>query len=141
LTPERSLWLAGAAVIYPDVRIIIPRWAATPHRNVTPSSASPRLLDQHPGLPVVTWAGSAGRHPRLRVAAARHELQDLAASITGWHFDAWLWTHNSLRLPIFTLGLKEISGYLGFRPSTDVTSGLAGSKRGVMWCDHPVRDR
>jgi len=41
------------------------------------------------------------------VAAARHELQDLAASITGWHFDAWLWTHNSLRLPIFTLGLKE----------------------------------
>jgi len=31
---------------------------------------------------------------------------------------------SNLRLPILSLGLKEVSGYLGFRASTDVTSAL-----------------
>jgi predicted RecB family nuclease len=58
------------------------------------------------------------------MSAARHGLQDLADAITGRHFDAYLWTLSSVRLPTLSLGLKEVSAYLGFRPSTDVADGL-----------------
>jgi predicted RecB family nuclease len=44
-----------------------------------------------------------------------------------------MWAHNSLRLPTFTLGLKEVSGYLGFRPSTDVADGLDAVLRYHAW--------
>jgi len=91
------------------------------------------LLDRHPGLPVVTWAGGAADIPRICAAAARHELPGLAAAIAGRHFDAWLWAHNSLRLPTFTMSLEEVSGYLGFRPCTDVADGLDAVLRYHAW--------
>jgi predicted RecB family nuclease len=62
--------------------------------------------------------------PRLRAAAGRHELAGLADAITDRHFDAYLWILANARLPVLSLGLKPVSSYLGFRPSTDVADGL-----------------
>jgi predicted RecB family nuclease len=134
VTPGNDhIWLAGAAVIYPDGADHYSWWADTPEQERDALTGLAALLDQYPALRVVTWAGGAADIPRLRAAAARHELPGLAAAIPGRHFDAWLWAHNSLRLPIFTLGLKEVSGYLGFRPCTDVADGLDAVLRYHAW--------
>jgi len=127
------LWLAGAAVIYPDGADHHSWWADTPQQERDALASLATLLDQYPGLRVVTWAGGAADIPRLRAATARHGLPGLAAAIAGRHFDAWLWAHHCLRLPTFTLGLKEVSGYLGFRPCTDVADGLDAVLRYHVW--------
>jgi predicted RecB family nuclease len=125
VTPGNDhIWLAGAAVIHPDGADHYSLWAGTPGEEYGALAGLAALLDEHVHLPVVTWAGGAADIPRLRAAAARHVLAGLAEAIMIRHFDAYLWVLNNLRLPILSLGLKEVSGYLGFRPSTNVTSGL-----------------
>jgi predicted RecB family nuclease len=91
------------------------------------------LLHRHPHLPVVTWAGGAADIPRLPAAGARHSMPGLPTVVAARHVDTWLWTHHNLRLPTFTLGLKEVSGYLGFHPRTDVADGLDAVQRYHAW--------
>lgn len=125
MTPGNDhIWLVGAAVIYPDGTDHYSWWADTPEQERHALAGLAALLEQHPRLRVATWAGSSADIPRLDAAATRHGLTSLAEAITGRHFDAYLWTLSNLRLPIFSLGLKEVADYLGFRPTTDVTSGL-----------------
>jgi len=134
VTPGKDhIWLVAAAVIHADGADHHSWWADTPQQERDALTGLAALLDQHAGLRVVTWAGGAADVPRLRAAAARHEMPGLAAAITGRHFDAWLWAHHSLRLPTFTMGLKEVSGYLGFRPCTDVADGLDAILRYHAW--------
>jgi hypothetical protein len=134
VTPGNDhIWLAGAAIICPDGADHHSWWADTPHQERDALVGLAALLDQHPGLRVVTWADGAADIPRLRAAAARHNLPGLAAAIADRHFDAWLWAHHSLRLPTLTMGLKEVSRYLGFRPCTDVADGLDAVLRYHAW--------
>jgi hypothetical protein len=70
--------------------------------------------------------------PQRRAAATRRGLPGLTTAAADRHFDAWLWARSCLRLPTLTLGLKEVSGYLGFRPATDVTDALAHTITGSV---------
>lgn len=134
VTPGNDhIWLTGAAVIYPDGTDHHSWWAATPQQERRALTSLAALLEEHPRLRAGTWAGGAADIPRLRAAAARHDLPALGEAVAGRHFDAWLWAQHNLRLPTFTLGLKEVSGYLGFRPSTDVAGGLDGVLRYHAW--------
>jgi predicted RecB family nuclease len=134
VTPGNDhIWLTGAAVIYPDGADHHCWWAGTPQQEREALAGLGGLLHHHPHLPVVTWAGGAADVPRLRAAAARHSMPGLATAVAGRHFEAWLWAHHNLRLPTFTLGLKEVSGYLGFRPGTDVADGLDAVQRYHAW--------
>jgi predicted RecB family nuclease len=134
VTPGNDhIWLTGAAVIYPDGADHHCWWADTPQQERDALTGLGDLLHRHPHLSVVTLAGGAADVPRLRAAAARHGLPGLATVVAGRHFDAWLWAHHNLRLPTFSLGLKEVSGYLGFRPGTDVTDGLDAVQRHHAW--------
>jgi predicted RecB family nuclease len=134
VTPGNDhIWLTGAAVIYPDGADHHSWWADTPQQEGQALIGLAALLDQHPHLRVVTWAGGAADIPRLRAAAARHDLLALGEAVADRHFDAWLWAHHNLRLPTFTLGLKEVSGYLGLRPCTEVADGLDAVLRYHAW--------
>ncbi len=134
VTPGHDhIWLAGAAVVYPDGADHHSWWADTPSQEREILTRLTMLLDQHPHLRLATWAGSTADIPRLRAAAARHGLPGLATTAADRHFDAWLWARNYLRLPTLTLGLKEVSAYIGFRPATDIADGLDAIQRYHAW--------
>ena len=125
VTPGNDhIWLAGAAMIDPGGTSHHSWWAGTPAEERDALLGLATLLETHPRLPVLTWAGASADIPRLTAAARRHELGGLAEIVTTRHFDAYLWTLNSLRLPIVSLGLKEVSSYFGYRPCTEISSGL-----------------
>jgi predicted RecB family nuclease len=125
VTPDKDhIWLTGAAIVASDGPEHHSWWADTPGQLREAIGGLSELLRQHPRLPVVTWAGRSADLPRIRAAGVRLGLQDVTAEVTGRHFDAYQWALNNLRLPTLGLGLKTVSHYLGFRPSSDILDGL-----------------
>lgn len=140
VTPGHDhIWLTGAAVVHSDGIEHHSWWAATPDDERAALTGLAELLAAHPGMPVVTWAGNGADVPRLVAAADRHDLLGLAAQIAARHEDAFVWVQRKVRLPLLPLGLKEVSGYFGYRPSTDVADGLDALLRYHRWLD--TRDR
>lgn len=91
----------------------------------------------------MTWAGNSADVPRLVSAATRHDLPGLADAIWDRHLDAYVWAQHSVRLPLLSLGLKDVSAYFGYRPSTTVADGLDALVRYQAWCrirDPAARD-
>lgn len=129
------IWLAGAAVIDPDGTRHHSWWAGTPEQERGALYALAALLEAYPRLQVLTWAGASADIPRLTAAARRHGLSGLDGAVTARHFDAYQWTASNLRLPIVSLGLKEVSGYFGYQPSTDISNGLDAVMLYHKWLD------
>jgi predicted RecB family nuclease len=145
VTPDKDhIWLTGAAIITSDGPEHHSWWADTPGQLREALNGLSALLRQHPGLPVVTWAGHSADLPRVRAAGTRLGLQDLTAEITSRHFDAYQWALNNLRLPTLDLGLKTVSHYLSFRPSSDVHDGIDALMLYYDWLksqDETIRGR
>lgn len=143
VTPGRDhIWLTGAAVAHGDGAEPCSWWADTPAQERDALASLQVLLDRHPDLPVVTWAGNSADVPRLIAAANRHSLPALADALTERHIDVYAWLQRTGRLPILSLGLKQISAYLGYRPRTDVTDGLDALRRYQVWmASHDERIR
>lgn len=136
VTPGHDqIWLTGAAVVHDDSIEHHSWWAATAEEERAALTGLAQLLAENPGLPVVTWAGNGADVPRLVAAADRYDLLGLAAQIAARHEDAFVWVQRNVRLPLLSLGLKDVSRYLGYRASTDVTDGLDALLRYQRWLD------
>jgi predicted RecB family nuclease len=129
-----NIWLTGAGVMHADGIDQHSWWADTPEEERAALTSLTALLTEHPSLPIVSWAGAGADLPRLISAADRHGLPQLADALTERHVDAFVWVQRSLRLPILSLGLKEVSAYLGYHPSTSITDGLDALARYQRWC-------
>lgn len=83
------------------------------------------LLRAYPHAPVLTWNGNAADLPQLKSAWFRQKLpkrtlDDLIAR----HFDLYQAAYNSIRLPIYGLGLKVVAEYFGFERKHRDLSGI-----------------
>jgi predicted RecB family nuclease len=135
VTPGRDhIWLTGACVVHEDGADHYSWWADTPQEERDALTGLTALLDRHLDLPVVTWSGSSADVPRLVSAAGRHHMPALADAVTERHLDAYVWAQHNVRLPLMSLGLKDVSGYLGYRPSTSITDGLDALMSYQKWC-------
>ena len=64
VTPGHDhIWLAGAALVYPDGADHHSWWADTPSQEREILTRLTMLLDQHPHLRLITWAGSTADIP------------------------------------------------------------------------------
>ena len=129
-------------MVYPDGAEHHSWWADTPQEEQAALTALAGLLGRLPGLPVVTWAGNSADLPRLVSAARRHDLYGLADALIARHLDAYLWLQRNARLPLLSLGLKDVAGYFGYRASTTITDGLDALMRYQAWLatkDEPIR--
>jgi predicted RecB family nuclease len=119
------IWLAGACVAIGDAREYVALWAddaAAERRNLAALGA---LVDAHPGLPVVTWAGHCADIPRLRTAADRSlAVETSLGELFRRHFDLYIYVRDHVRLPIPGLGLKDVAAYFGIPRVAGIADGL-----------------
>jgi predicted RecB family nuclease len=117
------LWLAGVETVQGNQREVAQFWASDD--DASERRLLERLqgfLDVHRELPVVTWSGLGADLPVLRKAANRLDVPDPMAEMT--HLDLFQYAVRSIRLPIPTLGLKELASYFGVPYIGPVTSGF-----------------
>jgi predicted RecB family nuclease len=134
VTPDKDLiWLVGAALVEGDCSEHFYWWAESLDDVREAIHGLGGLLARHPRLPVVTWAGLSADLPRIHAACARLGIEGVAAEVSTRHFDAYRWAVGNLRLPTFSLALKEVAEYLGFRQSSDVRDGLEALSLFYTW--------
>jgi len=126
LTPPfgERVWLAGAA--------LTTRSGATQIHQLWADDtdvAERRLLDDlrlvldvHSQLPVVTWSGRAADLPATRKAATRLGVPDPLAGRE--HCDLFVWARRTLRLPVPSLGLRELADYFAVPHNSDIAGGM-----------------
>lgn len=83
-----------------------------------------QLLAAEPSLPILTWNGDGADTPRLRKDAERAKRPELAASTEARHLDLFQYVWRNLRLPIQSLGLKEVAEYFGVSRVSPISGGL-----------------
>ena len=110
LRDKGLIWLTGAAVVDGTDAEHHSWWADTPDEERAALTGLAALLCEYPELPVVTWAGRGADIPQIRAACARLGLPAVTAQVSARHFDAYQWALGSVRLPIVSLGLKDVSG-------------------------------
>lgn len=136
VTPDKDrIWLAGAAVVDDGSADYHHWWAGSDSDVKDAMTGLQALLRDHPGLPVVTWAGLSADVPRIAAASKRLELPAVIDQVTARHFDAYQWALNYVRLPTIGLGLKEVASYFGFRAAADVADGLQALMLYYDWLD------
>ena len=91
VTPGNDhIWLTGAAVIYPDGADHHSWWADTPQEEREALTGLAALLDQHPGLRVVTWPAvrpispGCARQPPGTTCPAWRQLLPAGTSTPGY---------------------------------------------------------
>ncbi|WP_024366430.1 ribonuclease H-like domain-containing protein [Arthrobacter sp. TB 26] len=98
-----------------------------------------RLLDTHPQLPIVTWAGRGADLPATRRAAGRLGTKDPLAGRN--HCDLYVWAQRSFRLPASGLGLKGLAEYFAFPRNSNVTGGMEAQGLYLRMRDESGRSR
>jgi len=130
--PAQLVWIMGLRVVGPEPRALY--WLAdTPVREAEALGELDDVLRSLPGLPLVTWNGQAADFPELRRAACRAGLEAICGSLEERHVDLYRWADASLALPISSIGLKEVSLYLGVTRNADVGSGFEALS---MWKEY-----
>jgi predicted RecB family nuclease len=122
---DGRIWLAGAGFVHKDGTIDHFRWWADDEKEEwTALAGLAAFLVVNPDVRVVTWNGKGADVPRLRDRCAALGVDDLVASVEARHVDLYLWAQNWLRLPVPTLGLKELGRAFGFAKASSVGSGM-----------------
>jgi predicted RecB family nuclease len=120
--PGELIWIIGLRVVGAGSRAIF--WLTDTHLAESEAIAElVEMLEACPALPVVTWNGVAADVPELLKAAARGGFAGFSDHLSERHIDLYQWTSASLFLPIPSLGLKELSTYLGVTRNAGVGSG------------------
>jgi predicted RecB family nuclease len=118
------IWLAGAGVVEDGHVDYMSWWADDPDEEQLALQALAGLLASYPSLPVLTWNGKGADLPQLaKRAAYLGDIAGLLVPLTARHFDLYLWVQKHLRLPMPSLGLKDVSGAFGYSASSGVGSG------------------
>lgn len=119
-----QIWLAGVAIV-DDARIeyhLI--WSATAGEQRDGLLELVQLLQEHTGLPLVTWAGESADVPVLRAALAAAGLPGLLDNVLATHIDLYQHALRSRRWPIPELGLKQLCELLKIDRVSTVRDGL-----------------
>jgi predicted RecB family nuclease len=122
---DGDIWMAGAGFVHEDGTIDHFRWWADDEQEEwTALAGLAAFLVVNPDVPVVTWNGKGADVPRLRDRGAALGVDDLVATIEARHLDLYIWAQNCLRLPVPSLGLKELGSAFGFTKASSVGSGM-----------------
>jgi predicted RecB family nuclease len=118
------IWLVGICVVRGGDRESFSLWAddtRMERRNLRQLAA---IVADNPELPVVTWSGECADVPRLRDAAKCLRLGRVLEPFIERHVDLYQRAVHNIRLPIPTMGLKEIGEYLGIPRTSTVSGGM-----------------
>jgi predicted RecB family nuclease len=117
------VWLVGVLVCEAGRRTYASLWADRERDQRQNLQALGELVRAHPSLPVVTWGGTAADIPHLQTASRRYHLQDWLVPVFERHVDLCDHAVRTIRLPIPSLGLKEVARYFGIEATTTITDG------------------
>jgi predicted RecB family nuclease len=137
--PSAGIWLIGAALVEGGVATHTSWWAGTQRQERKAVVGLAEFLASNPKIPVVTWSGLSADVPRLAEAAKRFRVGDLIDDLTGRHLDLFQWAQFFLRLPVTSLGLKEVSDAFGFAKLSPIASGQQALM--LYWKYKASRDR
>lgn len=118
------IWLIGACVVHGAEREYVTLWAddsRSERRNLRALSA---LAEANPSLPIVTWSGNAADVPQMRAAAQRLRLGTTLDPILARHCDLFCYARDNIRLPIPSLGLKDVAEYWGIPRISSIRGGM-----------------
>jgi predicted RecB family nuclease len=118
------IWLAGAGLVVGHEVTEYHQWWSADGGQLNTMVGLTELLKANPNIPVVTWNGKGADLPRLREHCTWLYTEALMEDIEGRHLDLYLWAQDCLRLPVPTLGLKELASALGFAKASTVASGM-----------------
>jgi predicted RecB family nuclease len=120
---ERSVvWLVGAAVVRAGNSNVEQRWVTSAEDEVKAVQWLLKFVDEHAGLPVVTWYGSSADLIMLEKAAARLGFD--CHPLVGRHVDLHHWMVGNVRLPVFGASLKQVAPFFGLTRASGIGSGL-----------------
>jgi predicted RecB family nuclease len=122
--PGSLIWLVGACVVDGDAQEHVVLWADSTEDEEHYLRALGELVRCHPTLPVVTWAGGGAEGPQLRAAAKRLGTGLDLDLLFERHVDLFAYAWRHVRLPIPSLGLKEVAEYFGVPRLSGVADGL-----------------
>jgi predicted RecB family nuclease len=118
------LWLIGACVHRVDADEHHAFWADNSEEVRANLACLQALLSTHLSLPVLTWAGDGADLPMLRGAARRHRMPEVIAAVEVRHVDMYQYLRRHLRLPIPSMGLKDVGLYFEVSRSGSIGDGL-----------------
>jgi predicted RecB family nuclease len=121
---DGHIWLIGLCIREPGRPRYEFLWADDPREEADNIRRLARLLEDHPTLPVITWAGRSADLPKLRAAGERLGLGPIRTTLEDRHRDLYLEARASLRLPEPRLGLKAVAEYFEINRQTKVSGGL-----------------
>lgn len=119
-----SIWLIGVCVVKGNRREYRFLWADTRRQERKILRQFAGLLAEHPGLPVVTWAGTAADLAHLRNRANRLKVSRVSDVLPARHLDAHLFLTRNLRLPTYDFSLKEVAAHFGISRRSKIQDGM-----------------
>ncbi len=119
-----TIYLIGAVVVDDGDERPYQWWGDEPLEIAANLRRFRRLLKEHPGVPVLTWAGEDAEIPEFSKAAAMHGIPGLTRELRARHFDMFTYTERNVRLPIPYLDLKSVGRYFGVRRGVEVSGGM-----------------
>ncbi len=115
------VWLVGGCVVDDQSRTDFAWWADSDQEEASNLDRLRKLVALHPTKPLVTWAGLSADFPQLRQALARCGGDD---GFLEDHVDLYQLVCRSMRLPIASLSLKDVSKYFGLERVSEVSGGM-----------------
>lgn len=119
-----SIYLIGVEVAGRDASEFHQWWGDAPSEIAANLRALVDFINEHPLLPVVTWAGDDAEIPEFKKAAEKYGLHDLMRLLFERHFDLCDFMENNLRLPVKYKGLKDIERYFDVTRGTELSGGM-----------------
>jgi predicted RecB family nuclease len=117
------IWLIGLCIVRGEEREHILLWADDDATERTNLRQLGKIVADHLGMPVVTWAGNSADTPQLKAAADRLNLTALEPLFER-HFDLFVYARDSVRLPIPGLDLKGVAKYFGLARTSAIRDGM-----------------
>jgi predicted RecB family nuclease len=119
-----SIWLVGVCIVRSDKREYLTLWADDSKAERRNLITLADVVADNPSLPVVTWSGESADIPQLRNSIKPLRLGRRLESLFARHVDLFCYAQRSLRLPIPSLGLKEVGAYWGIPRLSSISGGL-----------------
>lgn len=125
--PPGLIFLVGMGIVGEGNQVSIHQeFAADRNDELRILEFMQQILATYPDYPIVTWNGASADLPAIRNAWHRNGLRP--SDIDDYysrHIDLYQCAVRGVRLPIASLGLKDVSEYFAFkRKSSDVHGGL-----------------
>lgn len=133
--------MIGAYVVDGDDRRVVQLWADSPAEERRSLRQLAQLVEEHPSLPVLTWNGAGADVPQLRRVGRSRKLAKLVDSIVANHIDLYQYAVGSVRLPVPSLSLSEVSAYFGVSKLSAVTGGFDAQMRYLAYCQAAGPDK